>query len=347
MFTFTEAQQIYVDKWVRSQAERFLLEKKAVKEQEAEARRLRRFTGDCDDDDDDDAEDDDEARIAQAFELMKSEVETLLPDYLEIYGGEKFKSFIAQDISVLRDHYPDLILNAQMRLNTTNERKAQKKRKMDTESAGAGASSSAVGNNANELVRENSNLKWLVSKYKEHALFAKNRQLYYQTEMWLARDQCERAESKTAELYRENAELKQKIKELLGKEPGLSEPELEQLLVIQQDAQNRTVKKLCKFEATKKLESNSRFVCNITGALMSDPVVALDGYTYERTAIKRWMQEELVANEYNNNKGKWKSPLNGNYYEKTNLVPNNDKKSEIIEKLETTIDEMVANRRVV
>jgi hypothetical protein len=37
------------------------------------------------------------------------------------------------------------------------------------------------------------------------------------------------------------------------------------------------------------VETTARsFVCPITSCVMTDPVTALDGHTYERSAIERW-----------------------------------------------------------
>jgi len=32
-------------------------------------------------------------------------------------------------------------------------------------------------------------------------------------------------------------------------------------------------------------------LCPISGEIMQDPVIALDGYTYERTNIKQWFSQ--------------------------------------------------------
>ena len=33
-----------------------------------------------------------------------------------------------------------------------------------------------------------------------------------------------------------------------------------------------------------------KYICSITGKIMTDPVVAADGYTYERKAIENWLE---------------------------------------------------------
>lgn len=53
----------------------------------------------------------------------------------------------------------------------------------------------------------------------------------------------------------------------------------------------------------------SHFVCPLTHDMMRDPVVASDGYTYERSAVEGWMT--------NNSH----SPMTGAKLEDTKLVP--------------------------
>jgi hypothetical protein len=55
------------------------------------------------------------------------------------------------------------------------------------------------------------------------------------------------------------------------------------------------------------------FQCN----LMVDPVVASDGFTYERTSIQNWMKESDV------------SPLSNEPFEHKLLNPNHDKRKQI------------------
>ena len=52
------------------------------------------------------------------------------------------------------------------------------------------------------------------------------------------------------------------------------------------------------------------FVCPIFGTLMADPVMALDGHTYERSAIAEWFRTSDI------------SPLTGLRVESKSLVPN-------------------------
>jgi hypothetical protein len=61
------------------------------------------------------------------------------------------------------------------------------------------------------------------------------------------------------------------------------------------------------------------FICPITAAVMKDPVVATDGFTYERSAIARWLQQ-----------GMRRSPMTNKPME-TLLVPNHSLRSSIME----------------
>ncbi|EOD19557.1 hypothetical protein EMIHUDRAFT_209151 [Emiliania huxleyi CCMP1516] len=57
-------------------------------------------------------------------------------------------------------------------------------------------------------------------------------------------------------------------------------------------------------------EPPADFVCPITTEVMSDPVMAADGQSYERTAIERWLATKST------------SPLTGEELEFTRLFPN-------------------------
>lgn len=68
-------------------------------------------------------------------------------------------------------------------------------------------------------------------------------------------------------------------------------------------------------EKRRLVESSMR--CPISRLVMTDPVLASDGYTYDRGSITKW----LCANST--------SPATGSEMEKTNLVPNHQLRSEI------------------
>lgn len=66
------------------------------------------------------------------------------------------------------------------------------------------------------------------------------------------------------------------------------------------------------------LEEN--FICSITLEPFEDPVVAADGNTYEKDALKEWFKKNYLNENII-------SPLNGNYFEDKKLVPNINLKS--------------------
>jgi hypothetical protein len=51
--------------------------------------------------------------------------------------------------------------------------------------------------------------------------------------------------------------------------------------------------------------------------LMCEPVIAADGYTYEKTALQKWLQDSVL------------SPVTGNMMEHTTFLPNIAIKSSI------------------
>ena len=65
------------------------------------------------------------------------------------------------------------------------------------------------------------------------------------------------------------------------------------------------------------------YICSITGQIMREPVFALDGHTYEREAIKRWLKKHNT------------SPKTGATLKSKILTDNHDKKSDIAEFLQT------------
>ena len=51
-------------------------------------------------------------------------------------------------------------------------------------------------------------------------------------------------------------------------------------------------------------------ICPITNEIIKDPVIALDGHSYERTAIVQWFKRSQT------------SPLTGEHLESKLLIPN-------------------------
>jgi len=351
MSQITVEQKIAIDNWVLFRGEQFVLEERDAKKKEAEALRLRRLTGDYNSDDDDDAEyrEDDEMRIAQAWELAKIEAETLDSKDLERLGGEEFKSFIAQDISVLCDRYPHLLLDAQMSLNRQKEdreRKEQKKRKLEESAGGsagvdasiraAGASSSAVSMPmlpGETKMMPCSSMMTAMYNTRIQTLVEKNRYLETAVAGW--KSDFEFAQARATESRAQNEELKQEIKKLKGQDLNLPADEMDQLIKDQQLYHDRLLKLRVQRELEMRsvetvLEENPDIVCSITGNVFEDPVVAQDGFTYERQAIEKWIRDKIYANRDNQfNRRKWNSPRTGAYFDSNVVFPNIDKKTEI------------------
>ena len=64
-------------------------------------------------------------------------------------------------------------------------------------------------------------------------------------------------------------------------------------------------------------EPPADFICPITTELMSDPVMAADGHSYERSAIERWLATKST------------SPLTGGELEHRILIPNHTLRRQI------------------
>jgi len=71
--------------------------------------------------------------------------------------------------------------------------------------------------------------------------------------------------------------------------------------------------------APREEEPPADFICPITTELMSDPVMAADGHSYERTAIERWLATKST------------SPLTGAELEHGILIPNHNLRRQIRE----------------
>jgi hypothetical protein len=384
----TEEQKKAFAKWLLWRGRQYILEMQEAKNKEAKekehARFFRRLAGDYSNDDDDDAEEDEETRIAQAWQLVKMEAETLTLDYIEIYGGEKFKSFIAQDISVLHQHYPRLLLDAQTTVDNENKRKEQKKRKLEESAGGSAAGGSAAGGSAaggsaaggsaaggsagvdametallqarpgpcprmmslmyqKQIERLVKQIQDQSQVYEQAIRFANIRKQDMNTERWLALDKCERTESKNAELHKEISELKVEIAKLKGKRLDLPPRELDELL----DVVKETIRKISDQknlqEVKEKMEGENIFCCSLSGGLFEFPVLALDGYTYEKEKIEQWIEVQLDKNEvYVDRRGKWLSPKTGVLLPSTLLVPNFDIKSLMEEEIHKRLVEMRA-----
>jgi len=67
----------------------------------------------------------------------------------------------------------------------------------------------------------------------------------------------------------------------------------------------------------------AKYLCSITSQIMIDPVMAADGYTYEREAIEQWLQAHDT------------SPRTNERLEHKKLTSNHDKRSDILEFLDS------------
>jgi len=83
------------------------------------------------------------------------------------------------------------------------------------------------------------------------------------------------------------------------------------------EVKKEDVPKPVAFEKKAAPKPDPNFLCPITQVLMTDPVMAMDGHTYERSAIEKWL-------ETNNT-----SPLNNSPLPAKTLIPNHNLKSQI------------------
>ena len=115
----------------------------------------------------------------------------------------------------------------------------------------------------------------------------------------------ERERRKSYELKRLMAELAQMAAKAERAEAKLAEGEEthKAKAFAEQEAKSRTV-------AAAQPDTPSEFICPITQEVMLDPVSTVDGHTYERGAIKRWLSRKRT------------SPLTGAPLKSTALVPN-------------------------
>jgi hypothetical protein len=66
-----------------------------------------------------------------------------------------------------------------------------------------------------------------------------------------------------------------------------------------------------------------KYCCSITHQVMIDPVIAADGYNYEREAITQWLQTHDT------------SPKTNEKLDHKNLTTNHDKRSDILDFLDS------------
>jgi len=172
-------------------------------------------------------------------------------------------------------------------------------------------------------------LGWLKSIYKHPFLGPTNRRLMGQEcealQLFASRERAARqrgiAESTLQIDFQAGAPSMQyrtniKTWQDLLQERGLTEPSL--------------------LQAMKEATSTScpdEYMCPITCEMMVDPVIASDGHTYERTAIKRWFQQKLTSPKTN-------LTLNSDL-----LVPNGVLRNQINTFIETEIEKLQTSRK--
>ena len=89
--------------------------------------------------------------------------------------------------------------------------------------------------------------------------------------------------------------------------------ELRKLRSAQQEASDRVDRALERREAEERVaKDQERFLCPIGLGIMRDPVVAIDGHTYERKYIEQWLRITPSP----------KSPMTGSELRETALIPN-------------------------
>jgi hypothetical protein len=97
--------------------------------------------------------------------------------------------------------------------------------------------------------------------------------------------------------------------------PGLSEDQ-RRLVLEQVLEENAALQEQLSQRHPRRDEMPEHFMCPITNEVMDDPVFAMDGFTYERSAISSWFQRHNT------------SPMTRAVIPPT-LVPNAGKRSEI------------------
>ena len=81
-----------------------------------------------------------------------------------------------------------------------------------------------------------------------------------------------------------------------------------------------------KIEHKLETSSDSRLVCNLTLALLKDPVLAADGLIYEKRSFEQWL---AIEREKGRGPGKARSPVTNATLANSSLHPDEDLKQEI------------------
>ena len=116
---------------------------------------------------------------------------------------------------------------------------------------------------------------------------------------------------------------------------GLSKEELNEILSKKVSNMCRIKNVIDRRKAREEVASKRKYNCPVTLELMEDPVVASDGYTYERAAIERVIELAKVGGY------QAKSPRTNLPLEHILLTPNRDFKSNIL----GAVDRVVTRKR--
>mmetsp|Transcript_98239 Transcript_98239/g.143827 ORF Transcript_98239/g.143827 Transcript_98239/m.143827 type:complete len:282 (-) Transcript_98239:446-1291(-) len=148
---------------------------------------------------------------------------------------------------------------------------------------------------------------------------------------------CTERDSKKAELARLRG----------GNVENMSMQELEVLHDEQKEASRRVMEKKLQRQAEERVATkNKSFVCPISFDLMKDPVVASDGFTYERGKIEEWIQrhDSPGNSRLPFHPSLARSPTTNALLPNPTLTPNRTLKSAIAEQIEATVKELCSDR---
>ena len=195
--------------------------------------------------------------------------------------------------------------------------------------AGGAASGAAAGGSAQADERARAERAERSLREKEQELQQEKREHQQKTR---------ELQNKTRELDAAKGErdaAKAEVARLRGTGIGcLSVEELKQLKSdiksAHEEGTRRVEQELKRREVEKALEeTNDLFVCPVSQALMKDPVVAADGYTYERASIEEWIRQAGGRTP--------KSPSTNLPLANTSLTPSHTFKSAIFEAVDNEL----------
>jgi hypothetical protein len=215
--------------------------------------------------------------------------------------------------------------------------------------AGGAASRAAAGGSAQADDRARAERAERSLREKEQEIQLKTRELQQQkTEL---QNKTRELQQQRTELRQEKREHQQKTRELdAAKEErdaakaevarlrgtGIGRLSVEELKQLKSDIKSaheegtrRVEQELKRREAEKAVEeTNKSFVCPMSHVLMTDPVNAADGYTYERASIEEWIRHEQAGGRTP------RSPSTNLPLANTSLTPSHAFKSAICEAID-------------